>query len=178
MQTSRRGSATKRNSKDGLRHISNTTGYQEGTNVPSRILKCVDRPIERSNSGKQPTDNGGSVDSPKIKTVEVDTNSPQLPPKSLEISSKIDSKSPRKLSVSLSDGSISKVGRPMSAGNLNWFKPVITGSLEFSKTSLSLPSHVKEENKQIDSPKYCINNNELDITPTTSKGIVEIFTTS
>ena len=175
VQTSRRGSATKRNSKDVLRHISNNTAYQEGTNASTRILKGVDRQIERSNSGKHPADNREILDSSKTKAVEDDTNRPKLPAKCLEISSEIDLKSPRKISVSLSDGSISKVGRPLSAGNLNWFKPVITGSLEFSKTSLSLPSQVKEEKKKIDYPKHCINNNELDNTPTLSKGIVEVF---
>ena len=176
IQRSRRGSTTKRNSKDGLRHFSSNTACQEGSNASSRNLNGVDRQIERSNSGMPPTENCKSVDSSKIKAVEVDTTRPKQPLKCLEISPNIDLKSPRKLSVSLSDGSLSKVGRPLSAGNLNWFKPVITGSLEFSKTSLLLPSHLKEEKKHSGYPKHYINNNnELDNTPTLSKGIVKIF---
>ena len=140
----RRGSSTKRHSKEGLRPPVNHSRNQDGmtTQVKSNdegkinLSNCKNEIEKKVHCGSDP------------KEIKLQEGSP-TPPKVLP-SCRISSHSPetnqkRKLSLSQSESSLVTLGKQASSTNLNWFKPVITGSLEFSKTSLCLPSNVKDQ---------------------------------
>ena len=146
----RRGSTTKRNSKDNMRpHLVNTRPREE---VHPTTSKTVSESGVVINSKEcEPSvkviESHGNINK---KDNEEDLNPPKVPSKRLNSTVSLDLKPQVKLSASHSDTSLAKHMRPLSAGNLSWFKPIITGSLEFSKTSLSMPNHLKEQSKPKD----------------------------
>ena len=140
----RRGSTTKRNSKDGVRPLLNPLRNHPGPSIQQKHKDEGQTIVPGPKEDIQPKDKTDQ-ESPDFNTKEHTTTPPKLSPKTKNSTLSLDTNHPRKLSLSQSDSSLATLGRPVSATNLNWFKPVITGSLEFSKTSLVLPSQIRDE---------------------------------
>ena len=140
----RRGSTTKRNSKDGVRPLLNSLRNHPGPSIQQKHKDEGETIVPSPKGDIQPKDKTDQ-DPPVFKNKEHTTTPPKLSPKTKTGTLSLDANHPRKLSLSHSDSSLATLGRPVSATNLNWFKPVITGSLEFSKTSLCLPSQMRDE---------------------------------
>ena len=137
----RRGSSTKRNSKEGLRPPVNHSRNQDGLTTQ---LKSKDEGKINLSNCKNEIENKihGGPDPKEIKLKDGTPTPPKVsPPCRISLHSP-DTNQKRKLSLSQSESSLVTLGKQASSTNLNWFKPVITGSLEFSKTSLCLPSNV------------------------------------
>ena len=160
----RRGSSTKRNSKEGLRPPVNHSRNQDGmaTHVKSNeegkinLSNCKDEIEKRENCGSDPKEiklQEGSSTPPKV-----------LPPCRISQHSP-ENNQERKLSLSQSESSLVTLGKQASSTNLNWFKPVITGSLEFSKTSLCLPSNVNDHKLNNSNTTHEVRTNLLSNTP-------------
>ena len=140
----RRGSSTKRNSKEALRPPVNHSRNQDG--MTTQMKNYDEGKINLSNCKNEIETKVHSGSDPKeIKLQERSPTPPKVLPPCRISSNSPDINQKRKLSLSQSESSLVTLGKQASSTNLNWFKPVITGSLEFSKTSLCLPSNVKEQ---------------------------------
>ena len=146
MNMARRGSTTKRNSKEGLR-----IQQPESSKHPEKASPHSIRAHKNCITPKKEVDDSLSKEGTQVsldrKVPEQDLNTKTANAKEVKINRTSNSNQPRKLSISYSDSNLIKVGRPEHAGN--WFTPIITGSLDFSKTSLCLSS--EQHNK----PNQC-----------------------
>ena len=145
MNMARRGSTTKRNSKEGLRIQQPQSSKHTEKAFPHPIIahkNCITPKKEADESlGKEGTQVG--LDR---KVPEQELNTKTATAKEVKVNPASNSNQPRKLSISYSDSNLIKVGRPEHAGN--WFTPIITGSLDFSKTSLCLSSEQRNKPNQ------------------------------
>ena len=135
MNMARRGSTTKRNSKEGLRIQQPQSSKHTEKASPHPIIahkNCI-TPKNEADESLSKEGTPGSLDR---KFAEPELHTKTAKTKELQSSQSLNFDQPRKLSISYSDSNLIKVGRPEHAGN--WFKPIITGSLDFSKTSLCL----------------------------------------
>ena len=140
----RRGSTAKRYSKEGLRPVINPSrNHEEFSAQP----KDKDEAKSNLSHSEHTTEKNINCESePKTTKSPKEASTTATTPHPCRISSSSpDLNQPRKLSLSQSESSLVTLGRQTSSTNLSWFKPVITGSLEFSKTSLSLPGNAKDE---------------------------------
>lgn len=142
MNMARRGSTTKRNSKEGLRIQQPQSSKQTEKASPHSI-----RAHKNCITPKKEADESLSIEGTQVslgrKVAEQELNTKTATAEEVKNNPASNSNQPRKLSISYSDSNLIKVGRPEHAGN--WFKPIITGSLDFSKTSLCLST--KQHNK-------------------------------
>ena len=163
----RRGSTTKRHSKDGVRPLLISSKNQEEFSNIKTNHNEMKKVLPNSENRIEPKLNSG-LESLPIKPPEDASITTKLTPDIQTSTLSLEVNQPRKLSLSHSESSLATLGRPVSTSNLNWFKPVITGSLEFSKTSLCLPNHMKDgqmkSNKQnsINGKKANLTSNSLD----------------
>ena len=142
MNMARRGSTTKRNSKEGLR-IQQPQSSKHTEKASTHSIRAH----KNCTTPKKEADESLSIEGARV-TLDGKVAEQELNTKTATATQvKNEQKGPRKLSISYSDSNLIKVGRPEHA--CNWFKPVITGSLDFSKTSLCLSS--EQHNK----PNQC-----------------------
>ena len=146
MNMARRGSTTKRNSKEGLR-IQQPQSSKHPEKASPHSIRAHKNCITPKKEADESLNIEGTPGSLDIKAVEPELNTKTVKTKELQSSQSLNFAQPRKLSISYSDSNLIKVGRSEHAGN--WFKPIITGSLDFSKTSLCLST--EQHNK----PKTC-----------------------
>ena len=139
MNMARRGSTTKRNSKEGLR-----IQQPQSSKHPEKASPHSIRAHKSCITPKKEADESLSIEVTQVrldgKVAEQELNTKTAATKEVKNNPASSSNQPRKLSISYSDSNLIKVGRPEHAGN--WFKPIITGSLDFSKTSLCLSSEL------------------------------------
>ena len=139
----RRGSTTKRHSKDSVRPLVIPPQNEEEYSNPQKNKSVLKTALPNAENEIEPKINGDLESLPSKPPDDASTTT-TLSPKILSSTLSLEANQPRKLSLSHSESSLATLGRPVSTSNLNWFKPVITGSLEFSKTSLCLPNHTKD----------------------------------
>ena len=163
MNMARRGSTTKRNSKEGLRI--------QQPQSSKHLEKASPHPIKAHGNcitPKKETGESVSIERAPVsldrKVAEQELNTKTVQTKEVKSSQSLNFDQPRKLSISYSDSNLIKVGRPEHAGN--WFKPIITGSLDFSKTSLCLSTEQHSKPKtRFDKPVNITDHNRNNVLP-------------